>query len=117
LKIKENYYRIDKYTANITSKEVQLNLINAFDTTINSFTTTQTIYFFVAKQASQTVYVNSTSEFTGSLKDNPTWLDFTIDGNLVTLTFDENTTGELREAELSLDRGKDNIKIQFVQEI
>jgi hypothetical protein len=117
LKIKENYYRIDKYTANITSKEVQLNLINAFDTTINSFTTTQTIYFIGAKQASQTVYVNSTSEFTGSLKDDPTWLDFTIDGNLVTLTFDENTTGELREAELSLDRGKDNIKIQFVQEI
>jgi hypothetical protein len=115
LKIKENYYRIDKYTANITSKEVQLNLLNAFDGVINGFTTDRTFYFIGARQTSQTIYINSSTTFDAEFKTIPTWAEFEINGNIITMIFEENTGTVFRETELSLDRGKDNITIKFVQ--
>jgi hypothetical protein len=114
LKIKESYYRIDKYTANITNGKVELSLINSFDNTINPFTATETIVFSSAKSGIRSVYVRGTSEFTISLSDD-SWITATIDDRNIILEIDQNDTGLDRISILTIESGSKTITIPIFQ--
>jgi hypothetical protein len=113
LKIKENYYRIDKYTANITNKNVQLNLINSFDNTINPFATDGTIFF--ARNNSQSIFVKGNDSFTVTLIDSPSWASYTIDGRLINIELDPNQTGLDRGVVVEIESDDKIITVQVIQ--
>ena len=113
LKIKENYYRIDKYTANITTKNVQLNLINSFDNTINPFATDGTIFF--ARGTNQTIFVKGNDTFTVTLVDSPSWASYTIDGRLINIELDTNDTGLDRGVSVEIESDAEIITVQVIQ--
>jgi hypothetical protein len=113
LKIKENYYRIDKYTANITTKNVQLNLINSFDNTINPFATDGTIFF--ARGSNQTIFVKGNDTFTVTLVDSPTFASYAIDGRLINIELDPNQTGLDRSVVVEIESDAEIITVQVIQ--
>jgi len=116
LKIKEDYYRIDKFTSNITNNKVQLNLINAFDNTINPFATDNTIIFASSRQAEQTIFVKGNDGFTVTLVGSPTWAGYTITGRIITITMDDNLTGFDRSIFVEIVSGTKTITVEVVQE-
>ena len=113
LKIKENYYRIDKFTANITNNKVQLNLINSFDNTINPFATDGTIFF--ARGSSQTIFVRGNDAFTVTLVGSPTWASYTISGRVINIELDNNDTGLDREVSVEIESGSNTITVEVIQ--
>lgn len=91
LEIKNNYYRIDNYNLNLLTREISLNLINSFDTTINQYS--PSISEIYADYQAQTQTVSITNIGNSSLNDGgATWLTMTQSGSIVYYTFDENTT-------------------------
>lgn len=91
LEIKNNYYRIDNYNLNLLTREITLNLINSFDTTVNSYTSS--LPQINADYQAQTQSVSITNIGNSSLNDGgATWLTMTQSGSNVFYTFDENPT-------------------------
>lgn len=116
LKIKDDYYRIDKNTANITNRNVQLNLINSFDNTINPFATDGTIFFSSAKTTSQTIFVKGNDSFTVSLVDSPSWAGYTVSGRMITVEMEANETGLLRGVTVEITNGTKTLTVVIIQE-
>lgn len=114
LLIDGNYYRIDKYTANIITGKVDFNLINSFDNTINPFATNETIVFSDAKSGTRSIYVKGNSDFTISLNDG-SWITATIEGRNVILEIDVNRTGLDRQDILEITSGSETIEIVIFQ--
>ena len=113
LKIKENYYRIDKYTANITTKNVQLNLINSFDNTINPFATDGTIFF--ARGTNQTIFVKGNDSFTVSLIGSPSWASRRVNGRVINIELEPNSTGIDRSVTVRITSGIKVIDAEIIQ--
>jgi hypothetical protein len=99
LQIKDNYYRIDKFTTDIITGKTEFNLVNAFDFTLNSFST-QTDSIYLTKEAqSYSAYVTNLSDYTVTKIDSGYgigWLTVTDDGNLVFMATG-NTDGYNRD--------------------
>ena len=89
LEIKNNYYRIDNFNLNLLTRDVTLNLINAFDTIINNFSANVTSLFADYTAQTQSVSVPNIGNSTVSLTDN-SWLTATIVGTNVFFDFAEN---------------------------
>jgi len=113
LKIKENYYRIDKYTANITTKNVQLNLINSFDNTINPFATDGTIFF--ARGTNQSIFVKGNDSFTVSLIGSPSWASRRVNGRVINIELEPNSTGIDRSVTVRITSGIKVIDAEIIQ--
>jgi uncharacterized protein YpmS len=115
LKIKDDYYRIDKYTSNITTKNVQLNLINSFDNTINPFATDSTIFFRSATDLTQTIFVKGNDSFTVTLVGSPTWATYSISDRLITIEMEVNNTGLLRGVTVEITNGTKTLTVEVIQ--
>ena len=105
--IKNNYYKIDKFSSNLLTGEVQLELVNSFETSINSFkssttnintdyTAKTTEYYITNLGGSSTTFVKT------DLGDGTAWVtvatyetEATAE-NVLTLIFTENTTEDSR---------------------
>jgi len=95
LEIKNNYYRIDNYNLNLQTREISLNLINSFDTNINSYNASLTELY--ADYHAQRQSVSITNIGNSSLNDGGVaWLTMTQLGSNVYYDFDENNTDEIR---------------------
>jgi len=95
LEIKNNYYRIDNYSLNLLTREISLNLINSFDTTVNGFTSSVSEIFADYQAQVQTVSITNIGN--PSFNDGgATWLTMTSSGSIVYYTFTENNTGANR---------------------
>lgn len=116
LKIKEDYYRIDKFTSNITNNKVQLNLINAFDNTINPFATDNTIIFASSRQSEQTIFVKGNDSFTVNLVGSSTWARYTITGRIITIRMVDNLTGFDRSVFVETVSGTKTITVEVIQQ-
>jgi len=105
LKIKGNYYRIDKYSYNLLTSETKLNLINNFEENIGVPESLQdTVYTdFIAK--TETVQVKNLQESSLSKVDTgfgTSWITLTTNNNNVSLAFDEfsTTKGDVRSMKI-----------------
>ena len=115
VQIKENYYRIDKFTTDIITGKTEFNLVNAFDFTLNSFSTQSENILLDYKAQSYSAYVTNLTNYTVTKVDNGDgidWLTITDDGsgNLI-LTVTENEIGFSRDIFINL------VKNDTLQEI
>lgn len=95
LEIKNNYYRIDNFNLNLLTREISLNLINAFDLTIAGFTSDVNELFADYTAQTQSISIPNIGNSTVSVDDG-TWLDATIVGTIVYFDFEQNNTGLTR---------------------
>ncbi len=92
LEIKDNYYRIDNFNLNLLSREITLNLINAFDATIAGFNAD--VNSLTADYTAQTQSISIPNIGNSSVSiDDDTWLSATIVGTNVFFEFYQNNTG------------------------
>ena len=102
LKIKGNYYRIDKYAYNLLTGKTKLNLINSFDNTINSFKSNISIIKKDAEEEVITITITNSEGATNSKTDlgfGTGWANVsTISSlsNIFYLSISENTTAAYR---------------------
>lgn len=92
LEIKGNYYRIDNFNLNLLTRDVSLNLINAFDTTIGGFNADVNSLIADYTAQTQSISIPNIGNSTVSIDDN-SWLTSTIVGTNVYFDFSENITG------------------------
>jgi hypothetical protein len=105
LQIKNNYYRINSYDINLTTKEVQFDLINSFDNTLNSFNANRTLIITDYTAKTESVYVTNLGNFSFNIIDTgfgDTWVTVTSSGDNVYFAIDENLTGVLRNLQVEL---------------
>jgi hypothetical protein len=99
LYIKGNYYRIDKYSYNLLSGETTLTLINNFDESIGSPTPTQDSIYTDWESKVVTIQVGGLNNTTISYVDTgwgTSWASATSNNNNLSVDFDENNSGVLR---------------------
>jgi len=105
LQIKNNYYRINSYDINLTTREVQFDLINSFDNTLNSFSANRTEIVTDFNAKTESIYVTNLGNFSFNIIDLGFWDDWvsvTSSGNNVYFAIDENETGLQRTLEVEL---------------
>lgn len=95
LEIKGNYYRIDNFNLNLLTRDVQLNLINAFDVTIGGFNADVSSLTADYTAQTQSISVPNIGNSTVAI-DEDTWLSSTIVGTNIFFDFTENLTGFTR---------------------
>lgn len=105
LQIKENYYRIDNFTSNLVTGEVDLNLVNSFGDAVNTFDASPTDFFvdFEAQQVS--TYVTNLGNFSYNkvdTGDGVDWVTVTNDTNNVFFDLEKNNTGLIRSIVVDL---------------
>lgn len=119
LKIKGNYYRIDKYTINLLTGEADLNLINSFDNDLSQFETNNTVFFEDYNSNRMSVYIRNTEGFKTKFEDvgyGVGWITVSADGNNIIIDITENNTGAFRRAVLVVFLGGREIRISINQE-
>lgn len=105
LQIKNNYYRINSYDINLTTKEVQFDLINSFDNTLNSFNANRTLIITDYTAKTESVYVTNLGNFSFNIIDTgfgDDWVNVTSSGDNVYFAIDENGTGLQRNLQVEL---------------
>lgn len=95
LEISNNYYRIDNFNINLITRDVTLNLMNAFDAVINGFTANVNQLSADKTPQTQSISIPNLKNASVTFEDG-TWLTATIIGTNVFFAFDENTTGLTR---------------------
>ena len=95
LEIKNNYYRIDNFNLNLLTRDISLNLINAFDLVIAGFTSDVNSLIADYLPQTQSISIPNIGNSTVSVDDG-TWLDATIAGTIVYFDFEQNNTGLTR---------------------
>ena len=120
LKIKGNYYRIDKYTFNLMNGKSQLELVNSFDNTIDPLRSSTNSVYTDAAAKTEIIYVAGLNTDTTINKVDTgyvtTFLTVTQTGNLLELTFTANGTAAERSTYLVLKNGKKTTTIYINQE-
>jgi len=109
IQIKQNYYRMDNYNFNLLNGEVSLKLINSFDNVLGLFDVDRKFVVVDYAEQSTTVYVTNLENF--DYNSTELWVSATAVGNVVSLNFDENTTGLDRDATVTI------INSQTLQEV
>jgi len=95
LEIKNNYYRIDNFNLNLLTREISLNLINAFDLVIAGFTSDVTSLIADYTAQTQSISIPNIGNSTIAIDDD-TWLSANIVGTNIYFTFTQNNTGLTR---------------------
>jgi len=95
LRIKDDYFRIDKFTTDLVTRKTQLELINSFEFTLYGFSTANTNISLSKEAQTYTTYVTNLSAYTVAEIDagfGTGWITTTDDGsgNLI-FTVLENT--------------------------
>lgn len=93
LKIKDNYYRIDKYSFNLLNGKTNFDLVNSFDESLGGVVAPRSYYTDYTAKAN-TIYVSNLEGATIQKVSQGAAIDFltvTQSGNHLTLTFIENT--------------------------
>jgi hypothetical protein len=94
LKIKDNYYRIDKFTTDLVTKETEFNLVNSFDYSLDGFFTNTSNIYLSKDVQSYSAYVSNLTLYdvvkidSGSGTD---WITVSDDGTNLIFTVIENT--------------------------
>lgn len=108
LKIKDKYYRIDKYVFDLKTKETEFDLINSFDTVVNPFIpSTSNVYTDYAAKTEQ-ISITNLDGATPTKVDvgfGVGWVTVTISAtlpNVLNLVFDENLSGLTRDMFVNL---------------
>lgn len=103
LKIKNDYYRIDKYSFNLLTGETSLELVNTFENSLIPFTADRKDIMtdYVAK--TETVTITNLSGSTVTLVDmggGTSWLTTSESGNILSLILAENATAADRAVQV-----------------
>lgn len=119
LKINEQFFRIDKYTTNLRTKQVDLELITAFDVNLNRVEADRT--FILVDYTAQTTSVFVTNIQTPTLTKIDTgfgtgWLTVTQVGNNIFFDFTQNPLSSSRLMEVELTQGIFTITFNIFQE-
>lgn len=96
LQIKGNYYRIDNYVINLLTGETTLDLINSFDIDISNFGVNQTVFFIDSNSQRLSAYVNNKNNDVFDVYDSESWINVSLNGNVIYLDVDANNTNDLR---------------------
>ena len=96
LRIKDDYFRIDKFTTDLVTKKTQLELVNSFEYTLYGFSTANTNISLSKEAQAYTTYVTNLSAYTVTEIDagyGTGWITTTDDGsgNLI-FTVTQNTS-------------------------
>jgi len=116
LKIKNNYYRIEKFTSDIVKGIVQFNLVNSFDINLNGFSTATNQINFEYIAGSKSAYVTNLDAYSINKIDDGfgiSWVTITDDenGNLIfTVTENEDVR---RNVIIDITRDITNQNIRF----
>ena len=116
LKIKGNYYRIDKYSYNLLTGKTTFNLINKFDSFINPLSTkTENITVDFKSQTEGVVVTNSKNVSPNKINqgDGTSWATITNVNDNVFITYDEfnSTEGAVRSMFIQYVSGGDTVNI------
>ncbi len=118
LKIKENYFRIDKYSYNLLTGKTTLTLVNSFDNTISP-SRSQEENVFVDYRAQSEIITITNSEVAIPTKVDQgfgtTWVTLTATVDNKYITFTENTSTEARSMFLQYPSGGDTVTIYVTQ--
>lgn len=96
IKIKDDYYRMDKYEYNLTDQALTINAVNTFDNTINGFYPENSTVIVNSNPQTTSVYVVNLLNYSTNKIDEGfgiTWLSVSNTGNNLELTVTENETG------------------------
>ena len=110
LKIKGNYYRINKYNYNLLTDKTTFDLINSFDNTINGFRASSTIISVPFPAATEIINVTNAQSATilkVDLGSGTAWASVSFgataaDYDKLTIVFLENTSEVNREMQITL---------------
>lgn len=105
LQIENNYYRINSYDINLTTREVQFDLINSFDNTLNSFNANRTEIVTDFNAKTESIYVTNLGNFSFNIIDTgfgDDWVNVTSSGDNVYFAIDQNGTGLQRSLQVEL---------------
>jgi len=92
LKIKENYYRIDKYSYNLLTGKTDLNLVNSFDNTINPTRSQEESIFVDYRAQTETILITNSDAVVPTKIDQgygTSWITLTATGDNKHIAFDE----------------------------
>ena len=93
LKIKEDYYRIDKYSYNLLTGKTSLNLINSFDNTIDPTRTQEESIYVDFRSQTETVLITNSDAVVPNKIDQgygTSWVTLTSTGDNKHIEFDEH---------------------------
>ena len=99
LKIKDNYYRIDKYTHNLLTGETQFNLVNSFDDTLNNLSVSSGLVVTNGKAKTISEIVTDLQNSTYAkidTGDGTGWTTVTDSSNVISFDIDPVTSGSGR---------------------
>jgi len=95
LEIKNNYYRIDNFNLNLLTRQVSLNLFNAFDLVIDGFNSDVNEIIADYTEQTQSISIPNIGNSTVDIDDD-SWLSASIVGTNVYFTLLQNNTGLTR---------------------
>ena len=108
LKIKNDFFRIDKYTVNLTTGKTDLELITAFDVNINRVVADRTNILVDFNAQTTSVFVtnlNSPTLTKVDLGNGTGWLTLSINSGSVFFTFNANPNPFQRVMQVDLVQG------------
>ena len=94
LKIKNNYFRIDKFTTDLVTKQTEFNLVNSFDYSLGGFSTNNATFTLTKDAQSYSVYVTNLTLYDVKKIDSGSgtdWITVSDDGTNLIFTVTENT--------------------------
>ena len=100
IQIKKDFYRIDNYNFNLLNGSTSFNLINSFDNNLTQFNVDRSQIIVNYQEQSTSVYVTNLTSF--DYDSTETWVTATSIGGVVTFSIEENTTGSIREATITI---------------
>jgi len=105
LKIRDTFYRINKFTSNLLTGEVSLDLINSFTDTINSFEATPASFFIDYQEQQVSSYVTNLGNFIYNKVDlgfGTGWVTVSDVGNNIFFDVDENLLETSRDITIEI---------------
>ncbi len=118
LKIKSDYFKIDKYSYNLLTGKTTFSLINNFDRELNPLSTRNENIVVNFLPRTEVIVVNNSKDITPVKIDQgfgTDWVTITNLDNSVSITYDENTTDETRSMFIQYTSGGTVLNIYTTQ--
>lgn len=119
LKIKNTYYRIDKYSYNLLTSKTAFNLINNFDSQINPLSTRNDSVYVDFEDQTYSIVINNTGSFAPTVIDQGSgtdWITLGVVGDSLDIIYDENSSDAARGVFIQYVSGADTINIYTQQD-
>ena len=97
LKIKGNFYRIDKYTYNTLTGKTGLNLVNSFDNKVGVSSSKEQNIFVDYRSQTETIGFGDSAQFAPTKIDQgfgTSWVTLGLSGSNLDITFDEHAVDD-----------------------